>query len=52
VLAQRFAPATCVALDERCYIALEKSPEHARWRAGPETRRLTTDGHCVAMEAA
>jgi peptidase E len=52
MLAQRFAPATCVALDEHCYIALEKSPEHARWRASPETRRLTTDGQCVAMEAA
>jgi peptidase E len=52
MLAQRFAPATCVALDERCYIALERSTEHARWRASPETRRLTNDGHCVAMEAA
>jgi peptidase E len=51
-LAQRFAPATCVALDERCYIALEKGPERARWRASPETRRLTSDGQCVAMEAA
>jgi peptidase E len=52
LLAQRFAPATCVALDERCYIALEKSPEHTRWRASPETRRLAPDGQCVAMEAA
>lgn len=52
VLAQRFAPATCVALDERCYIALCKGPEHMQWRASPETRRLTTDGQCIAMEAA
>jgi peptidase E len=52
ILAQRFAPAACVALDERCYIALEKSPGHARWLGSPETRRLTTDGQCVAMETA
>jgi hypothetical protein len=52
LLAQRFAPATCVALDERCYIALEPGSAPARWRASPETRRLTTDGHCVAMETA
>lgn len=52
MLARRFAPATCVALDERCYIALEPGPGRMRWRAGPETRRLTDDGRCVAMEAA
>jgi peptidase E len=52
LLAQRFAPATCVALDARCYIALEKHPERMHWRASPETQRLTTDGQCVAMEAA
>ncbi|HEY8379104.1 MAG TPA: Type 1 glutamine amidotransferase-like domain-containing protein [Nannocystis sp.] len=45
VFARRFAPATCVALDERCYIHFEGP----RWNAGPNTFQLRTDGHLVAL---
>jgi hypothetical protein len=48
MLARRFAPAACVALDERCYIAFHKGDEPA-WRAGPLTRALTAEGECVPM---
>jgi peptidase E len=49
MLARRFAPATCVALDERCYVAFHKGHERAL-RAGPLTRTLTTLGTCVPMD--
>ncbi|MCY1067848.1 MULTISPECIES: Type 1 glutamine amidotransferase-like domain-containing protein [Nannocystis] len=45
VFARRFAPATCVALDERCFIHFEGP----RWSAGANTFQLRTDGHLVAL---
>jgi hypothetical protein len=45
VFARRFAPATCVALDERCFLHYEGP----RWTAGPNTFQLCTDGHLVAL---
>jgi len=45
VFARRFAPATCVALDERCFIHFDGP----RWTAGPDTFRLCSDGHLVAL---
>lgn len=45
VFARRFAPATCVALDERCFVHFEGP----RWTAGPNTFQLRTDGHLVAL---
>jgi hypothetical protein len=50
MLARRFAPAACVALDERCHIAFHKGDDRA-WRAGPLTRALTITGECAPMEA-
>lgn len=44
VFARRFATATCVALDERCWIRFDG----VRWSAGPETRQLCSDGLLVA----
>lgn len=46
VFARRFAPSTCVALDERCFIHFEGP----RWTAGPNTFRLCTDGHLIALQ--
>lgn len=45
VFARRFAPATCVALDDRCWVRFED----ANWTAGPDTFQLRTDGHLVAL---
>jgi hypothetical protein len=45
VFARRFAPSTCVALDDRCFIHFEGP----RWSAGPNTFQLRTDGHLVAL---
>ena len=45
VFARRFAPATCVALDERCFLHFDGP----RWSAGANTFQLRTDGHLVAL---
>jgi hypothetical protein len=45
VFARRFTPATCVALDERCFIHFDGP----RWSAGSNTFQLRTDGHLVAL---
>jgi peptidase E len=44
VFARRFATATCVALDERCWVRFDG----VRWTAGPETHQLCSDGSLVA----
>lgn len=43
VFARRFAPAVCVALDQRCWIRFDGP----HWTLGPTTYQLATDGHLV-----
>ncbi|HEY0135637.1 MAG TPA: Type 1 glutamine amidotransferase-like domain-containing protein [Nannocystis sp.] len=43
VFARRFAPAVCVALDQRCWIRFNGP----HWTLGPTTYQLATDGHLV-----
>lgn len=47
VFARRFATATCVALDERCWVRFDG----VRWAAGPQTFQLCSDGSLVAPSA-
>ncbi len=48
VFARRFATATCVALDQRCWLRFEG----ARWTSGPTTYQLCSDGHLVNQDGA
>ena len=43
VFARRFAGATCIALDERCWLKFAG----ARWTSGPSTFQLCSDGRLV-----
>ncbi len=43
VFARRFAPAVCIALDQRCWIRFADN----RWTLGPTTYQLCMDGHLV-----
>jgi peptidase E len=47
VFARRFATATCVALDERCWVRFDG----VRWAAGPNTYQLCSDGSLIAPSA-
>ena len=47
VFARRFATATCIALDERCWIRFDG----VRWSAGPNTHQLCSDGTLIAPNA-
>jgi hypothetical protein len=47
VFARRFAGATCIALDERCWVKFEG----ARWTTGPGTFQLCSDGRLVDPSA-
>jgi hypothetical protein len=47
VFARRFAGATCIALDERCWVKFEG----ARWVTGPGTFQLCSDGRLVDPSA-
>lgn len=47
VFARRFAGATCIALDERCWVKFEG----ARWSSGPNTFQLCSDGRLVDPSA-
>lgn len=47
VFARRFATATCIALDERCWVRFDG----VRWAAGPNTHQLCSDGSLVAPNA-
>jgi peptidase E len=47
VFARRFATATCIALDERCWIRFDG----VRWSAGPNTHQLCSDGMLIAPNA-
>jgi len=47
VFARRFAGATCIALDERCWLKFAG----ARWTCGPETFQLCSDGRLVDPSA-
>lgn len=47
VFARRFATATCIALDERCWIRFDG----VRWSAGPNTHQLCSDGSLIAPNA-
>lgn len=46
LLARRFAPAACVALDEGCAVTVGDG----RWRGNGPTRHLRTDGRVIAVE--